>query len=209
MSNPYLDSSATSPSGASGSAPEAASPVVHTGPVVPLRGAGPREALERFARLALRVDGRASRSEFWWATGAMAAATLVLQVIPFGQVLLLALLLPTVTLTARRLHDIGRSGWWQLSFYAAWVPGLAATVPGYVAARRLEPEWEALDRETDPDAFMDRVLEVGGTSVVVAMVLLGAALLLAMISFLLWLVWTTRAPRDTGARFGPPGILVG
>lgn len=209
MSHPYLESSAGSAaSGAPGTSLAVHSRHAQRGPVVPLRGASPHQALERFVRLAVRVDGRASRSEFWWATAATAMTTCALQVIPFGQVLVIALLVPTVTLTARRLHDIGRSGWWQLVFYTAWVPALASTVPGYVAARRLQGEWDALDRETDAAAYVNRVIEVGGTSVVVTVVLLGAALVLAAASFLLWILLTTAAPRDVGDRFAPSGILV-
>src|SRR6218665_3904158 len=56
-------------------------------------------------------SGRASRSEFWWfflfQILAMLAAALL-------TVVYWALFLPGLAVGARRLHDIGRSGWWQL-----------------------------------------------------------------------------------------------
>ena len=69
-------------------------------------------------------SGRARRSEYWWwvlvysvvggvlsglanSTGSTAIA--VISVIVF-----LACLLPNLAVSARRLHDIGRSGWWLL-----------------------------------------------------------------------------------------------
>lgn len=68
-------------------------------------------------------EGRSSRSEFWWfflwvfgislVTGTLSLFaermlwTLVM-------VFLLTILLPTMALTVRRLHDIGWSGWWAL-----------------------------------------------------------------------------------------------
>ena len=60
--------------------------------------------------------GRATKSEFWWwvlfaLLISMAAQTL--GDIP-ASIVSLAILLPYLAVTARRLHDIGKSGWWQL-----------------------------------------------------------------------------------------------
>jgi uncharacterized membrane protein YhaH (DUF805 family) len=70
--------------------------------------------------------GRARRSEFWYFVlflilGAIVAAILdaalgaedAVGSGTLGLVFNLATLLPTVAATARRLHDTGRSGWWQ------------------------------------------------------------------------------------------------
>lgn len=64
-------------------------------------------------------EGRALRSEFWyfqlflWIAGSLLYA--VLQ--PVAYVFQLAVLLPNLAVGARRLHDIGRSGWWQLLLF--------------------------------------------------------------------------------------------
>lgn len=74
--------------------------------------AGIRTCLAKYADF----EGRAGRAEYWWfllfVVLAGAAATLVAEVL--GAVVLLALLLPLLAAGARRLHDTGRSGWWQL-----------------------------------------------------------------------------------------------
>lgn len=61
-------------------------------------------------------SGRAPRSEFWWFFLFQVLAMLVAGVI--GEVayslVALLLLLPSLAVGTRRLHDIGRSGWWQL-----------------------------------------------------------------------------------------------
>jgi len=61
-------------------------------------------------------SGRASRSEFWWfflfQVLVMVAASMLGDVI--NGIASLALLLPALAVGARRLHDIGRTGWWQL-----------------------------------------------------------------------------------------------
>lgn len=59
--------------------------------------------------------GRATRPEFWWfflfqilisITASMLGETI-------NGVVALGLLLPALAVGARRLHDIGKSGWWQ------------------------------------------------------------------------------------------------
>lgn len=66
-------------------------------------------------------SGRARRSEYWWfalftAMVAIVAAVLDVALHTPAAVLVLdlALLLPSLAVTVRRLHDTGRSGWWIL-----------------------------------------------------------------------------------------------
>lgn len=64
----------------------------------------------------VEFNGRASRSEFWWWTLFVIVASLLADALlrRLGGVVTLATLLPSIAVTARRLHDINRSGWWQL-----------------------------------------------------------------------------------------------
>ena len=56
-------------------------------------------------------NGRASRSEYWW----FVLLTIVLSFIPvIGWILRLVLLLPSLAVQVRRLHDMNRSAWWLL-----------------------------------------------------------------------------------------------
>ena len=61
-------------------------------------------------------SGRASRSEYWWfflfQVLVMVATGMLGDVI--NGLASLALLLPALAVGTRRLHDIGRTGWWQL-----------------------------------------------------------------------------------------------
>ncbi len=74
-------------------------------------------------------QGRAVRSEFWWFilfTFLLGLGSAVADMSfglsssdgmtagPINTVAGLATLIPTLSLGARRLHDIGRTGWWQL-----------------------------------------------------------------------------------------------
>ena len=60
--------------------------------------------------------GRASRSEFWWFVLFQILVSLAAGMLGnvVGGLVNLALLLPSLAVGARRLHDIGKSGWWQL-----------------------------------------------------------------------------------------------
>lgn len=75
------------------------------------------EALKKYADF----TGRARRKEYWMFTAFYMVFYIACIVIDaaIGMVVLstifsLALLVPTISIGARRLHDTGRSGWWQL-----------------------------------------------------------------------------------------------
>ena len=62
-----------------------------------------------------RFSGRASRPEFWWFFLFQVLASLAASLIGdwLNGVVVLLLLLPGLAVGTRRLHDIGRTGWWQ------------------------------------------------------------------------------------------------
>jgi uncharacterized membrane protein YhaH (DUF805 family) len=72
-------------------------------------------------------SGRAPRAEYWWYSVAYGIFGLALGFVdervgspiigvygPLSLILTLGLLVPGLTVFVRRLHDIGRSGWWVL-----------------------------------------------------------------------------------------------
>ena len=72
-------------------------------------------------------SGRASRSEFWWFELFLWIAMIVAAIIdtmmfgysfedygPIYIIYCVVTFLPAIAVGARRLHDINRSGWWQL-----------------------------------------------------------------------------------------------
>ena len=76
-----------------------------------------RSVLTQYANF----SGRARRSEFWWFYLAQVLASIVAGIIDgilgvtiLGVILALGLLIPTLAVGVRRLHDIGKSGWWLL-----------------------------------------------------------------------------------------------
>jgi uncharacterized membrane protein YhaH (DUF805 family) len=60
--------------------------------------------------------GRASKSEFWWWSLFVLLISMGARIISddAASLVFLGTLLPYLAVSSRRLHDIGRSGWWQL-----------------------------------------------------------------------------------------------
>lgn len=87
---------------------------------------GPVEAVTAALKGYVDFAGRATRSEYWWyllfwfivvgVTGAINEN--------LGAVVVLALLLPSLAVAIRRLHDIGKSGWWFLINFLPLIGGL-------------------------------------------------------------------------------------
>ncbi|MBV5324775.1 MAG: DUF805 domain-containing protein [Rhodospirillaceae bacterium] len=76
----------------------------------------------------ITVQGRAVRSEYWFFMLFTVIADVVIQIVggmlgELGLYLaiigLIAVAIPSVTATVRRLHDMGRSGWW---YFIVMVP---------------------------------------------------------------------------------------
>ena len=75
-------------------------------------------------------SGRASRSEFWFfflfsVLGGIIAMIIDSMILgysaeedgPINLIFNILILIPSLAVGARRLHDIGRSGWWQLIYF--------------------------------------------------------------------------------------------
>lgn len=106
------------------------------------------QALEHYADF----EGRARRAEFWWFNLGLYGVNILIVLLSvllsgletvFTVILWihgLGLLLPQLAVTARRLHDTERSGWWMLLILIpilGWIPLLILLVlPGDVGSNK-------------------------------------------------------------------------
>lgn len=74
-------------------------------------------------------NGRASRSEYWWFWLFYVLASVAASIINGTQgsytlngLIFIIFLLPNLAVATRRLHDVNRSGWWQL-LYLTFIGG--------------------------------------------------------------------------------------
>ncbi|KOP74934.1 DUF805 domain-containing protein [Priestia megaterium] len=77
-------------------------------------------------------QGRATRKEYWmfvlfnfimWCV--LSAIELITDMPPFLRIVyLVAVFIPSLAVTARRLHDIGRSSWWYLINFVPVIGGI-------------------------------------------------------------------------------------
>ena len=100
-------------------------------------------------------SGRACRSEFWYFVLATTLVSIIISIIEIATgmvdiqtaemgilsiILTLLLVVPSLSVTARRLQDRGWSGWWQL-LYLTIVGTLVIIVLNILPAKEDENKW--------------------------------------------------------------------
>lgn len=141
-------------------------------------------------KLLFSFEGRTRRSHFWIGWLICLGISVVAGWIPLlGWIITLALIWPNLAIAAKRLHDMGKSGWlvavpWVVTFVGTSV-GVAMIGVTAIANHA------ALDRE-DPVAILALIGPAIGLFILILVVNLG---------FLLWIGVTDGQPGDN--RFGP------
>lgn len=145
-------------------------------------------------------SGRATRAEYWWwtlaTTGIFVVLGVLILLLPDAAGILslaealfaFAILLPTWTVTMRRLHDIGKTGWWIVAWVIIGSVSGIFIVVGAVLAVGL--------------AFLGDLLGEGGLTTIGYVVLIVG--LVPYAGTLLWMIAWLARQGDTGYnRHGP------
>jgi uncharacterized membrane protein YhaH (DUF805 family) len=103
-----------------------------------------QEAIKMCFQKYADFSGRAKRPEFWWFALFTFLASMILGVVSsmLSGLFSLAVLIPSLAVGARRLHDIGRSGWWQLIWL---VPVIGWIIMIYWCVQESNPASNAFD----------------------------------------------------------------
>ena len=159
------------------------------------------EAVKQVLRKYADFSGRATRAEYWWWVLATFIVGMALGSIdafiysiidqewastPFATIFHLAILLPNLAVTARRLHDIGKSGWWVLVWFILAVISWIPVVVGLILFLG-----EALTGQFDAESFLPLIIG-------------GAITLLMELALLLWVIlWMARQGESGPNSYGP------
>lgn len=152
-------------------------------------------------------SGRSRRSEYWYFYLFTFLVSLVLECIPFLGLLsfvwFLAQLIPSLAVTVRRFHDIGKSGWNYL-FFA--IPELLFF--GYIFSIMFYAIKDLIDAGIDLNNWADNTEAIGkiiGNSIVTngSLVTFCIYSFILVVSIILWLVWMTRDSQPGENQWGP------
>ena len=98
-----------------------------------------QQSIEKCLKNYANFNGRATRSEYWFFIlfGILVSiGTVILDLLffdssgtysPLNTIAALALIIPQLSAGCRRLHDIGKSGWWQL-LYLTIIGGIVVLI---------------------------------------------------------------------------------
>ena len=88
------------------------------------------EAVKLFFVRYTDFKGRSRRSEYWWVYlfNMIVSGVIALLIADLAWIWSLVTLVPSLALCVRRLHDIGKSGWWILIALVPLVGGIILLV---------------------------------------------------------------------------------
>ena len=178
------------------------------------------ESVKTCLRKYADFSGRATRAEYWWWVLATTLVSVALNVLdgflgffllglypgasPFGlnsfdllsSLFTLAIILPGLAVTARRLHDIGRTGWWQLAWIVialvGFIPAASGIALSVATAFSSGSGWNELG---EPSFWIPVAIGLALS----ALVWLGL--------FVWWLIWMVTPGQPGPNTYGPnPGV---
>lgn len=159
--------------------------------------------------------GRAARAEFWWWVLAVVIVSIALGMVDaviealsgwdgfslLSGIFSLAVLLPNLAVTVRRLHDIGKTGWWVL-LWIVLVVGPWLILAGLVLVAVFGSLAAAGSAPGPVEAIGDLVT---GLALVWVLAILGLIFaILVSLAVVIWqIVWLARQGETGANRYGP------
>ncbi len=144
-------------------------------------------------------SGRARRSEFWYFVLFNFLVSFVIGLIPFlswvSGLWALAILIPSLAVTVRRFHDIGKSGWTYLYFL---IPSLLYM--GYLFYFVFKYAFSYIQAGNDLDEEFVYDLLMSNSS---SLAIIGILMLVSLIASIILIVWMARDSQPGENQWGP------
>ncbi len=155
-------------------------------------------------------SGRATRAEYWWWVLATIIVSFAVGAVdgfigsltgdyiysPLSALFGLAVLLPDLAVTCRRLHDIGRSGWWQLAWFIIGFLGAIPLIVGIIVF-----VISGFSGSGDWKFGSNWELDVGGLVTLLVGIALSVIIWLGLAIW--WLVWMVKQGQAGPNHYGP------
>lgn len=162
----------------------------------PIPGCDYRTAVKRYWTGYIRIRGRASRSEYWFSILFNIFVSIVLGALIslFGDGLSflpalysLATIIPTITVSVRRLHDSDKSGLWLLLLYILYMVGILTSMAAVGGA--------VVDALSGMSGYSDFSMVSGSVGLLIA------SLVVIIGTFIAQIMLMCLPPKESGARF--------
>ena len=154
-------------------------------------------------------SGRATRAEFWWwilfltigniglgLTEGVIQLAIGAEFTIFTLLFALSTVLPSLAVTCRRLHDIGKTGWWQAVWHIFPTTAWLFTAAAFIVASTL-----TAIRAADPD----QTISTAQSYLPFFMALIGSTA--ASLGIMVWaIVWMARPSQPGPNRYGPAPV---
>lgn len=149
----------------------------------PWYGIGMINAIKRFFKKYATFSGRASRGEYWWIFLATYIANFLLGIIELVPIIgdfisivfSLAIIVPTISVAVRRLHDTNLAGWFLLIPYGMAMLGATIFSVGIIPAIMEYIESTDID-SLDPSDILDIVIPGNATAVIGILIILAGGI---------------------------------
>lgn len=165
-----------------------------------------QESVKTCLRKYADFSGRATRAEYWWWVLATVLVSFCIGAVdgfinsftgaysfsPLSTIFGLAVLLPDLAVTCRRLHDTGKSGWWQLVWFVIAILAIIPVILGVLVG--------LASLITGGEDWSEWWAAISWAPIIVGFVI---AFLVWIGLLIWWLVWMVKQGQPGPNRYGP------
>jgi uncharacterized membrane protein YhaH (DUF805 family) len=141
-----VQSASPAPASSNGNAPKEAAAYPNELTFIPYIGNEQFNHFLRVLRRAFDFNTRSSRAEFWWfMLFQILISVAIIIILPILSTLFsLIILIPSISVAIRRLHDIKKSGWWLCTIFIPLIGIILLIIFWIKASEQSSNQWGAI-----------------------------------------------------------------